>query len=279
MQKIDPRPYAGITFNFRSDLYFQLDALSSGLLRSIAQSPLHGKNYLDSAEEREVTEDMILGTLIHQYVLEPEKPLPRLAVKPADMKFNTTEGKQWRTKMLGEEKLIITEDSYTAIYGAARSISRHPTAKLFMDVGDSEVGVVWQDEKTGLWCKALIDWLPPGDCLVDLKSSADITPGLFDSKAWQKYRLQCCWYRRGWNAMCKEGDEKAQFYFIAVENKAPYDAVVYDADEFLLTAEAELDKLLATWKDCVTTNIYPGQCSGIAKLHVPGYVLRKMEGL
>jgi exodeoxyribonuclease VIII len=150
----EPGIYTGIPF----DEYLQWDAVNNTMLRIIEkQSPAHAKAYKDNPPEP--TPAFRFGQGLHCLALEPDKFDDRYAIAPAVDK-RTKEGKAtWAAFMDGMDgKEVFTPEDFAKMEFIAEAIKKQAIHR-FIQRGEAEVCIVWEDKKTGLLCKARIDYL------------------------------------------------------------------------------------------------------------------------
>src|SRR5580698_5346016 len=83
----------GLFAGLPAEQYHKAPGLSHSMLKSM-NPPARLPVYL--TEKREPTVDMIMGTLVHQAILEPNAPWPQIAVKPETYPDKKTgEAKPW----------------------------------------------------------------------------------------------------------------------------------------------------------------------------------------
>src|SRR5262245_18332895 len=125
----------GVFYDLPAETYHEAPGVSASMLRHMRPTPAHLQAYLQ--EKPEPTPAIILGTLVHHIILEPNRPFPQLAIKPADMKFSTKEGKMWRDAQ--GEKVIITQADYDALIGILLTVAAHPVCRDIFAQGEREV--------------------------------------------------------------------------------------------------------------------------------------------
>lgn len=172
---------------------------------------------------KEPTPAMLLGTLAHCAILEPDQFDLRYVVAP-EINKRTNAGKaEWAEfEAANAGKVVITQDQYTQAQAMAEAIRNHPTASSFLSGGMAEQAYFWEDEN-GELCKCKADYIQ-GDTIVDLKTCADASPSGFGRAVTNfKYHWQDAWYRDGIGA--------ERFVFVAIEAAEPYVIEVYELGE------------------------------------------------
>ncbi|MDB6027543.1 MAG: hypothetical protein JWM68_3766 [Verrucomicrobiales bacterium] len=267
----------GMFHDLDAEVYHGAPGCSHSMLKHM-DPPARLPAYL--AEKREPTTAMIMGTLVHSMVLEPDKPLPKIAVKPEGMKFSTNEGKEWRKKQDG--LLILTAEEFETLSGCVSSISKHPEARACFLQGTSEVSCFvkadsGRAESVSLFKKCRIDWVSWGDCLADVKTVQHECAGpdefskiLFD----MRYYTQAAWYLDIYNALNPERPKK-HFVFIAVEKKAPYlVAVYYVREESIALGRKKNAQDFMQYVSCGLEGKWPG-FDGVNPIGVPQWAMTR----
>lgn len=202
------------------------EAIGSSMLKKIAsKSLLHAL-----AEEREETPALILGSAIHTAILEPEKFSSEFSVAPKCDR-RTKEGKEifaaFEAASVG--KTILTDDQNQQINGIREAVLSHEIVSMMLRGGEAEYSYYVKDEDTGLTLKCRPDYHNKG-ALIDLKTCQDASYEGF-SKAIGNfgYHIQAAYYLDVFNK--SQGTNYKEFFFIAVESKAPYAVAVYRLDE------------------------------------------------
>jgi hypothetical protein len=107
-----------------------------------------------------------------------------------------------------EGKTILPADDFDQITRAAEIMEANGVRKAF-EGGAPEVTIVWTDEKTGLLCKARIDYLKPAAAL-DLKSFANkmgkpLAVAVAQTFIFERYHVQAYHYAQGIEHAKKNG--------------------------------------------------------------------------
>lgn len=192
------------------------------------KTPAHYAAHMAGETKREQTKAMLLGTMSHLAVLEPDKLDTAFVEKPEGIDFRTKEGKEWRAS--AGDRPVLDADEARAVRGIRDSIAAHDAAKGLLAGCDSEVAM-FAEHRTGLWIKGRVDALKVESdneaVIVDVKTtSAGADYGTFSRQAASlNYHVSAAWYCHlaGLNGL-----PPARFYWIAVEVAPPYAVAVYE---------------------------------------------------
>lgn len=272
----------GIYFNVPAETYHAAPGFSHSMSKHM-EPPARLKAYED--DERETTLPMIMGTLVHAALLEPDKPLPKLAVKPEDPNFlRTNVGKQWKIEQLKQGNIILKEEELRAVNGMVDSIKAHATCKRIFATGIGEVSIFERtsvmlnhatNETQEVLLKARMDWLPEGNALVDIKT---VLGGGAELDEFQKiltqrrYWTQATWYLDRWNFHCmvrKDHQDliKENFVFIAVEKVPPYLVNTFYIDEETLNlGRSQNARDIESFARCLKSGTWHGYSEDIKKI-------------
>jgi hypothetical protein len=229
----------------------------------------------DTSEAKE------FGVAFHCAIFEPGRFEREYTVAP---KFDrrTKQGKAdaeaWESANAG--KVPIAEDDMMRLVGMQASILNHPKAsKVIGRPGPCEVGCVWRDHASGVWCKVRFDKLLGGAFVIDAKSARSVAPRVFENDAWKYgYTVSAAMQADAFEAVTGEPLEHNPL-FIAVQSKAPYITVVYSAtDEMIEDGRREYRKTIRTYAACRASGRWPGYSDDIIDLYLPGWRARQIEG-
>ena len=216
------------------------------------------------------TKAMADGTAIHAFLLERAVFDSDFAIKPADMRLNTKEGKKWAID--NKNKIIIDFDLGSNLFEIEKSVLNSP-AKLIYDIkGQAELSYFWDD--LGLVKgKCRPDWISDdGNIVVDIKTTTDASPkGFQKSIAHWGYPLQLGWYIRG---LRKLGLPAKEFIFIAIEKTPPFSVGVYRANKEMITyANDEINNLVYEIDDSLKSDDFPDYTPEILDLGLPNWMI------
>ena len=257
--------------------YHAHPAASASKLKKLWQStPAHLKA---DTEAFEPSAAMIMGTLAHSLILEPDEPLPQIAVKPAEYepgKKWTRQAKvckQWEDERKAKGIVVLSEAELEDVQGMAMAIAAHPLSSFILSDGKPEVSLCAHDSANGVDIKSRLDFLPyAGDRIVDVKTTSDASERGFIKKAYDLgYHIQAALYLDLWNALMPT-EPRTEFYFIAVENSKPYAVNVYKASqEFLAKGREDYKAALTLYAACVKNDSWPAYSQEVKELGLPKY--------
>lgn len=253
--------------------YQALDAVNWSTLKELRRSPLHYRHRL--ATPRDDTAYLAMGRAVHTAVLEPDLFPVQYAVYTESKSKGEGAKKRWEAfQAANAHRTILDEDDYNRALAIRDAVRSHPRAMAYLERGLAERPVVWTDEKTGLRCKARLDFVSRSrPAVVELKTARAVEPRRFASAAAQLlYHGQLAFYRAGWRAAHGEDLDPV---IIAVESEAPHDVVVYRFDD---EARDEGDALAAELLQELATRRRTGEWPGLDRgeeqtLTLPGWAL------
>ncbi len=265
----------GVFHGLAAEKYHAAKGVSHSMLKNLHPTPAHLLEYLSG--EREPTAAQIFGTLVHHRVLEPERPLPQLAIKTKAIDFKTNEGKAWRAEQEVAGRIIVTEAEWKNIEGCVNAIARHDYCQKVFLKGQSEVSIF---KKIGgdILRKARLDWIPAGNSLIEVKTTQDASEESFAKEILDyRYHSQAAYYLDIVNdSLAAAGlRPKECFIFITVEKKPPYCVAIYNLRPRALAKGRALNLAdLTTYMECVTSNHWPAYSEGVVTLDLPHYAYK-----
>jgi hypothetical protein len=205
-------PGQAMAVNWTERQYFSdRRALTRSALGLLPYKPLQFGAWVRGEDvEREATDDMRFGTLLHAAILERDRFASAWLAKPtkpAHARAGAAAGtperlafELWKraeaayeiTARRNPDAIPLTHDDLTRINGICEAVRRHDVASVLLgSSGLSEQTIVWREPMTELLVKVRVDWLTrisavdafgtelaPGLYDVDLKSTAMDSPGL-----------------------------------------------------------------------------------------------------
>lgn len=269
--KKDVGIYTGVPF----DEYMKWEGISNTILTVLReQSPLHAAYRMAAPEE--ATPALLQGQVIHCKALELDKFDQRYAICP-DVDRRTREGKATYEAFMvrAGTKTVISQEQAEIADIIAITI-RSQIIHRFIAKGEAEVCIVWDDKKTGLRCKARLDYVHRDRAIiVDLKSTEDASPKRF-ARTMMYYRLyqQAGFYGMGWKALT--GDETS-FVFLPAEKSPPYAVAAYEVgDKTIQAGKLECRKALDIYADCLSKNTWPAYAHTVEVLDIGDYSLKEL---
>lgn len=192
----------------------------------------------------------------------------------------------WRTKAAREERdeirasgaVPLLAHEHEQVKAMAAVIRDHPIASRLLQAGSgkAEQTLVWQDQLSGVWRRALLDWFPnrtaSGRLIVpDYKSAQSADPEAFArSAANYGYHVQAAWYLDGITAL-DQGDDPA-FVFVVQEKDPPHLVTVVELDAVALRIGRSLARrAIDVFVECNRTGVWPGYSDEVELVSLPAY--------
>lgn len=220
------------------------------------------------------SEDFDFGHAAHRLVLGAGADL--VVIDAAD----------WRTKAAKEARAEAHEGGHIPVLAGqllvveamAAALKAHPIAAALLAPGSGqpEQTLVWRDERTGVMCRALIDWLPrkhPGRMVIaDYKTTKNASnDAISRSVADFGYHMQADWYTTG--ARTLGLDANPAFVLVAQEKTPPYLVNVAQIEAVAMRiARDENRKALALYAECCAAGHWPGYSSEVELIALPPWV-------
>lgn len=242
-------------------------------LTNMRKSPLHYKHGLSM--DRPETPALRTGLALHALVFEPETYDSTFVVYRESKTKGVGAKKNWEEFQATNTRIILDEDEETRALGCATSIRRAVPDLIGPEIGRAEIPITWTDERTGILCKARLDWVTHTGLALDLKSCRSSELRAFGRQAWHLgYFHQQIFYLMGLAAATGQKLSDIPFRIVAVESEEPHDVAVFEpCAETRDAAEIEVNALLDRLAECQRTNTWPGRYEGTMQLSAPAYVL------
>jgi exodeoxyribonuclease VIII len=226
--------------------YRKLKRVNNSGLTLLRQCPeLYKRREIDEIlDDRQETEAMALGSLVHCLLLEPEKVDERYAVAPICDR-RTKEGKAiWAdfSERMNGQTVLKQETFDEAVCIAAGLFCNETASQLLSAKAYKELTLTFDWDGTP--CKSRLDYLSANAGIIfDIKTTQNAHPDEFaKSVASFGYHRQASFYREAVKACY--GTEP-RFLFGVVSTQYPYLAAVHELDEHALgVGKLEVEILL-----------------------------------
>ena len=250
--------------------YRAAEAISASDLKWILppRTPAHYHAYKTGQIKREETRALVIGTLCHLAVLEPDKLATAFALRPDGLDLRTKDGKAWKEAQ--GDKPILDGEEAAMLDGMSAAVAAHPVARQLLEGSKREVSL-FSDHRTGLKLKGRIDVLGEG-FVADVKTAAEGDAANFAAAVFRyNYHVQAAMY-------CQlAGVER--FSFIAVEKVAPFAVAVYTlSPKALQVGLNSLNYALDTIALCTDAGLWPAYSLDEQTLDLPAWAYKQAEG-
>lgn len=217
----------------------------------------HAKYAMEQPHEDKL--EWLNGTALHALVLD------RRVVYEIDHKCKTQKNPPQPSK-----GILLSPHNAAIVHGMADGIRRNKGAMAILEsLSDTELSIFWSGNK------ARLDGVFPLG-VVDLKNTRGADAHQFSRFILDYgYHIQAAHYLE---AAAVAGLPADDFFFIAVENFAPFECAVYKiGHQSLEIGRRELDTLKARYLACQQTGIYPGYSPEPIEINLPAWKLRQEE--
>lgn len=256
--------------------YGQYPGVNYSTLKYMAKSPLHYRYACDHPVPE--TPAMLLGRATHTAVFEPDRFPLEYEVWP-----ERRQGRAWdefRAAAESAGKSVLTTSEYETALAIRDSVRGQSAAARLLSKGRPEVMLTWTNRETGLECKGRLDWIAAIGCIVDLKTTNDISPRIFAAHAWRMgYFHQAAMYQEAYYQTTggNHGGIVLPYSIIAVESSAPFACTIYELPpESIAAAWDQYVGWLRAVAECRQSGIWPGPAES-AILAAPAWAITEAE--
>jgi len=250
-----------------------IKSISSTGLKKADNSLKLFKDYQDSKTRQGRKVHFDFGNAFEIALVEPKEFLNKVSIfdgndRPEPEKtFGSKENKAWKLdfemKAINENKYIIHKSgdhSIETVQYMKASCEADPTIKALLSNIEYQYSFFWDCPETGLALKTRPDIsIVNKNNLIDIKTCDDASPRAV-SKAISNfgYATQACMQIDGVQ-QCSYIKEVDNYFWLFVEKKAPYDAVLYEfSKEDRSIKMAEYKRTLKRVANAISKEHYPG---------------------
>ncbi|MEU5838815.1 PD-(D/E)XK nuclease-like domain-containing protein [Streptomyces diacarni] len=200
--------------------------------------------------------------------------------------IHVVEADNWRTMAAREERDQARADGlvpllaaeYDQVAAMADALRAHPVASALFDPargGAPEQALFWRDPPTGVWRRALLDWLPPSApgrmIMADYKTTTSAAPeAIRKAVDTYGYHQQAAWYTAGIKSLGLAED--VAFVFVFQEKTTPYLVTVVQLDAMAMRIGAARNRrALQLYAECTASGRWPGYADDIEHLSLPAW--------
>lgn len=242
------------------------------LMRSPAHA-WHAHPRLNPAWEPEIKTTFDIGTAAHRAILGKGAsyhtyPEHMLASNGA---ASTAAAKEWAEDIRAAGGVPLKADQVDAIgLMQAKAADHLGEVGIMLDPARAEVVVIGEIE--GVLCRSMIDNAPtdPAEPLYDFKTTTDANPEACVRAVMNYgYDIQARFYIEAWKAAT---GEDRRFRFIFQEKEAPFEVCVVElCGDDLDMAAKKTRRAREIWRNCLSSNHWPGYPAGVHRLELPGW--------
>lgn len=252
----------------------------SGAKTLLTKSPEHFRWERDHPVYKDVFD---FGSAAHKYVLGEGPPITVHEYDTEKVKSpkSTSAWKAQQAEVRKAGGILLLPDEHAQVLAMAAKLREHPIAgRLFVPGnGKAEVSLFWQDDPTGCFLRARIDWLRTTGrpIAVDYKTSVTADPDAFGRRAVDyAYYMQDPWYLAGIQELGLADDPA--FVFVVQEKDPPYAVTVIELDEESRRIGREsMRRAIDLYTECQSTDTWPSYADGVASASLPRWFVNQHD--
>jgi hypothetical protein len=235
-------------------------------------TPARFRYDLDHPEET-TTPQLTLGKAAHRFVLGIG---PDIEVCHFD-NWRTKDAREQKAEAILDGRVPMLIGKYEEMADMVVALRQHREAARLLDPGNGtpEQALIWQDERTGIWRRAMLDLLPFVDddgrmVIPDYKTCAAADDeSISRSIDRYRYHMQGPWYI---DAVLTLGlAEDAEFRLVFQEVDSPYLVHVVELDPPAFDVGRYLNRqAIDIYQECTSTGVWPGyNDDGVSMVSLP----------
>ncbi len=290
-------PPIGVHTNTSRHVYDAWQAVNYSMLKGILPPTTPAKFQWNQLQPKEPTKFMSEGDWIDALLYDRDRletdfmRIPEdMPDRPTDRMINAKKPSEGSLERIAAWAAFDAEKGTkqaipAALYDEAETIVEkfyeHPVASAIRDAPHKQLAIVWQDEKTGLYCKGLIDTVAQYQgwtTLIDVKTVGDSADERNFGRRGDNmhYPMQAFMYHRGLEILIPA---QRRWLWVVMERKPPFQIATYYADEATFAlGEHEFRLAIDTYANCLETGVWPSYPIEPQPFHIPAYK-RKVLGL
>lgn len=180
----------------------------------------------------------------------------------------------------------VKPETYDRVQDMAEAIRRHPDASRYIRPGRGkpEQALFDIDPVTGVWKRAMVDWLPELDddgqlIIVDYKTTMDASPGACSKHLYDfGYYGQAPWYMDLASALGLSPHYEPVFIFVFQEKEPPHLVNVVQPEPAAVEwGRVRNRKALDVYRECTETDHWPGYPLGVSSAGLPRWAYYQLE--
>lgn len=183
--------------------------------------------------------------------------------------------KLWKEfERLHPGKKLIKQDEFDQALRIRDAVRADAASMFHLRKGTAESTLVWTDKRTGILCKARVDWISHEDVIVDLKGTKNAGQWSFGAECHkQLYHAQSAFYADGYETIFPMTNTRSKL--LAVEYNEPHDLCLYNLDdETIGIGRDAYHGWLDTLIECRKAGAWPGRSNGVeVTLRLPAYAM------
>lgn len=229
------------------DDYFQREGISNSFLKSFERSPAHAFSWKESSKS------MDKGTMIHEFILEPDEFEKKYVVAPIECQNRKNIPYPAFAKANPDKEILLTHEmaDLITIKERVKNYNFHEFVTVGEILGDSKKEHSFFWESQGIQKKGKMDILAEFDefnAVIDLKTTDNAL--MFQKKITDYgYHRQAAWYS---DAITNLTDKPTYFYFLVIETGFPFGVKMFElTEDFIQVGRLKNYNVVESYKEWV----------------------------
>jgi len=280
-----PGVYRGISSeDYHADPVAGGSLSSTGARKLLPPScPARFRWWADHPDQDRPSPAMNFGQAAHRLVLSEETTIVVMDVP----NWRSPTAREERDAHLAEGRHVVKADEWEIVEAMAAALREDEWAnRLIHPDGEPELTLVWRCERTGVMCRARLDWwnpTGPGRPIIipEYKTAASAEPEAFAREVDRLgYHVQAATYLEAVRALMWDGiGPDPTMLHIVQERDPPYVVSIYRLDRVAMAIGASLAlQAREIYRRCVDEDRWPGYVTPPHDLALPPWAERRDGG-
>lgn len=269
LDPLDPKP--GVYDGVPADLYHSLPLISASGLKTLDGDCAAQFRWDCDNPQDDSSTSADIGSAAHFAFLEPDDFAARVERLEVDG-FQTRAAREARDIARSEGRTALKARDFDTVLCMREALFRQ-VGNLFVG-GAAERVYIWRDLRTGVMCKARVDYVRP-NLLLDYKTSGSANPRAFRARVWDNgHHIQSWFYLFGHEALT---GERPSWRWVVQSIKAPYLVTAHKPTPGLIAwAEQQGTAALQHYARCLREGSWPGYGDVVHPVELPSYAVYQL---
>jgi hypothetical protein len=280
---LDPRaPKPGVYDGVPASVYHDLDLISASGLKTLDGDCAAQYRFDADHPEDDASKASDIGTAAHLIFLEPHLFEAKVECLNVDG-FQTKGAREARDIARACGRTALKTKDFDTVLAMREALFRQ-VGNLFVG-GVAERTYIWRDLRTGVLCKARVDYVRPNSAtkpdglsalLIDYKTSGSANPRAFRARCWDNgHHIQAWWYLYAHEFLT---GESASWRWVVQSTKPPFLVTAHKPTPGLIGwAEQQGRAALQQYARCLREGSWPGYGDVVHPVELPSWAMYQLS--